>query len=89
MIVVLITCHGISKQKGKRKMEKEKYSTIYQAPYGMVIGELKKVMTKEDAVALGQKYCAENGFSYKGTYTSDEAVAALQNLIQKHKKTVH
>ena len=89
MIVVLITCHGISKQKGKSKMEKEKYSTIYQAPYGMVIGELKTLMTKEDAVALGQKYCAENGFDYKGTYTGDEAVAALQNLIQKHKKTVH
>lgn len=70
-------------------MEKEKYSTIYQAPYGLVIGELKKEMTKEDAVALGQKYCSENGFSYKGTYTGDEAVAALQSLIEKHTRAVH
>ena len=68
-------------------MEKEKYSTIYEAPYGMVIGELKKEMTKEAAVELGQKYCEEHGFKYKGTYSGDEAVAVLQNLIEKHRTT--
>ena len=68
-------------------MEKEKYSTIYEAPYGMVIGELKKEMTKQDAVALGQRYCEEHGFKYKGTYNGDEAVAALQNKNEKHRAT--
>ena len=53
----------------------------------MVIGELKKEMTKEDAVALGQKYCEEHGFKYKGTYSGGEAVAVLQNLIEKHRTT--
>ena len=69
-------------------MEKEKYSTIYVAPYGTVIGELKNEMTKEDAIALGQKYCEEHGFEYKGTYTGLEAVVVLRSMQQEEKEKV-
>ncbi|PLS18893.1 hypothetical protein CVD28_00390 [Bacillus sp. M6-12] len=61
---------------------KNKYITLYKAPYGVVKGMLKDEMTFEEAEKLGKDYCQEKGFGYVGTYTEDTVEQAHEEVIQ-------
>lgn len=69
-------------------MKKEKYSTLYLTPYGYVVGELKELMTKEEAILVGKMNCEKHNYQYEGTFEAGEAFFAARQIHKESEPKV-